>query len=235
MNFNLRILSFAEKSEAIDIRTFMPFTGKGYTLGESSKSIRSQTVQNVLPSSPALTKPVPQTSINGILNFTTSSNKTLNQVPSSRLPKISVANTKMFTNVAGSPVKLPFNSRNVASSVTKSEKSSTMTQKRISSEMLTSSQSLPSTSQETRSEGNFWQAPKKPRMDSSQGIKNFFPNVSGVSTTSPKPTINIPCDQPQRPTNQTTSSSQNKKVNCPVCNAEVPEGNINVHLDTCLS
>lgn len=224
-----------EKSEAIDIRTFMPFTGKGYTLGESSKSIRSEKVQNVLPSSPALTKPVPKTSINGILNFTTSSsNKTENKVPSSRLPKISVANTKMFISVGGSPVKLPFNSRNVASSVTKSEKPSTMTQKRISSEMLTSSQSIPSTSQESRSEGSFGQAPKRPRMDSSQGIKHFFPNLSGVSTTSNKPTINIPYDQ-QRPTNQTISSSQNKKVNCPVCNAEVPEGSINDHLDTCLS
>ncbi|CAI9614830.1 unnamed protein product [Staurois parvus] len=223
------------KSEAIDIRTFMPFSGKGYKLGESSQSIQNEKVQNVIPFSPKLSKPVPKNPINGILNFTTSSsNKTENKVSFSKVPKISVANTKMFLNVGGSPVKLHFNSRNVASSVTQSGNSTNMTQKRISSEMLSPSQSIPSTSQGTSGEGNYGQAPKRPRMDSSQGIKHFFHNVSGVSTTGNKPTINRPFDQ-QRPTNQTISSSQNKKVNCPACNAEVPEVNINDHLDSCLS
>ncbi|XP_018428443.1 PREDICTED: sprT-like domain-containing protein Spartan [Nanorana parkeri] len=251
------------KSEAVDIRTFLPFSGTGHKLGESSQSIQRQKVQNVVPSSLELPKPVPKNPVYGILNFTTSSsNGTENKASSSKVPKISVANTKMFINVGGSPVKL-FNSRNVASSMTKSGNSNNMVQKKISSEMLTStnvvqkrtssemltsnvvqkrissemaisSQSTPSTSQETNSEGNYGRAPKRPRMDGSQGIKHFFHNVPGVSTTGNKPAITIPRDQ-QRPTNATISSSQNKKVNCPVCKAEVPEAKINDHLDTCLS
>ncbi|XP_072265533.1 DNA-dependent metalloprotease SPRTN [Pyxicephalus adspersus] len=223
-----------EKPEGVDIRTIIPFSGKGYKLGESSQSVGSDRVQKAIPSSPEVSKPVPKNPINGILNYTTTiSNKTQSNMPSSKGPKISVANTKMFVSVGGSPVKLPSNSRNKASTMTTSNISGNASQKRISSEMLTSPQSTPSTSRETSSEGLYGRAPKRPKVDGSQDIKHFFHNVSGVSSSGNKPATNVPFNQ-QRPSNETSSSSQ-KKVNCPVCKAEVPEAEINDHLDTCLS
>lgn len=225
-------LLVTEKSNGLDIRTFMPFSGKGYKLGETSQSIRSEKTQNIIPFSPKLSKPAPKPLINGVLNFSTSSsNKTETKVSTSKVPKISIANSKVFMNVDGSPVKLPLHSRNVTSSVTKWESSTTMTQKRGSSTMPSSSQGKPSTSQDTSAD--YGGPPKRPRVDSSQGIKNFFQNVPAIGVTGDKPAIGTPCEQ--RPINQSTSNIQIRKVNCPVCNAEVPEANINEHLDTCLS
>ncbi|XP_068091127.1 DNA-dependent metalloprotease SPRTN [Hyperolius riggenbachi] len=103
--------------------------------------------------------------------------------------------------------------------------SSQSSQKRTSSEPLTSSQSSASASQ-----GSSWgavQPPKRPRLEPPRSIKDFFQNVPGGGSSIP--TITIPDEGGAH------SSDQGRKVSCPVCQAKVPEAQINQHLDSCLA
>ncbi|XP_063773845.1 DNA-dependent metalloprotease SPRTN [Pseudophryne corroboree] len=211
------------KSEGVDIRTFMPFSGTGFKLGKSSQTATAGKVHNAFDSPSTAVKSLPVTPINTILNYRTfSSNKTdTNKVLKPNMPKVSVANTKAFINVSGSPVKLPLNkpiSRPIPP-VWQHGNYSNSIQSVNSFEMPSSSQSALPAPQGSNIEKHYGQPSKRPRLDG-RSIKDFFSNPKS-NTTGDEPVIIV--------------NDDHRKVNCPICQVEVSEHKINDHLDNCLA
>ncbi|XP_075059603.1 DNA-dependent metalloprotease SPRTN-like [Mixophyes fleayi] len=213
----IKLTDVKGKSDSVDIRTFMPFSGTGYKLGEPSQTAVAVKVQSAIPSSSEAVKSLPKFPINTILNYSTftSNNIDKKKASKSNMPKVSVANTKAFINVSGSPVRLPHGSKH--------GNSSNSTQRMISFEMPTSSQSASPLMQGSNIEKDHGRPPKRPRLDG-KNIKDFFSNT-GSNVTSDEPVLIVNIDH----------SSLNKKVNCPVCREAVSEDKINEHLDRCLA
>ncbi|KAM9316731.1 DNA-dependent metalloprotease SPRTN [Gastrophryne carolinensis] len=198
------------------------FPGKGYILGGSSQSLGNK-VQKALPSSSessSLKSPV-----NHILNYTKRLDDNMASKASvSKGAKISVANTKMFMSVGGSPVKLNFHNKKQNAGLPVYKNNFNITQKRTSSEMFPTSQSTASTSQEPKYSETF-QPPKRPRMEVKTNIKDFFNSASVYS-------VNVPNNVHER--DSEIASSSQSLVCCPVCQLKIAEAKINEHLDTCL-
>ncbi|XP_073428871.1 DNA-dependent metalloprotease SPRTN [Dendrobates tinctorius] len=209
-----------------DIRSFFPFSGTGYKLGESSQVSVMVKVHSVPPfSSKALSnspvKPVQNTSA-----LSSITNKSIH--PRQTLPKVSVANTKVFKNINGSPMKLPIKDRNnCKSSGSQLGTLDGFAQKRLSFAVPTSSQGAPSTSQGSSYDESQNQPPKRPRLDT-ESSKSSFP---GGNSFREAPVIVLDGASSSNP----TSNNQSETVNCPVCGANVLAANINEHLDNCLN
>ncbi|KAG9474287.1 hypothetical protein GDO78_004540 [Eleutherodactylus coqui] len=208
------------KPEGGDIRSFFPFSGSGYRLGGSSQvSLPVKVLSTPMSSSKALSsppvKPVPA---NSALSSVTNN-------PRPNLPRVSVANTKAFTNINGSPIKLPGYGRNVSkASGSKPGTLDGFIQKRLSFVVPSSSQGAPSTSQGSSQDESQGRPLKKPRLDI-EITKDIFPRGNSFRE---EPVIIIDGSDSSNP-------NQSKTVNCPVCGAKVIEAKINEHLDNCLS
>ncbi|KAG8566515.1 hypothetical protein GDO81_013278 [Engystomops pustulosus] len=211
------------KPEGGDIRSFFAFSGTGYRLGESSQVSSLVKVNSALPSSSkALTnspwKPVQTTS--ALSSITKSIN------PRPNLPKVSVANTKAFKNINGSPIRVPVNGKNISKpSGSKLGTLDGFTQKRLSFPIPTSSQGAPSTVSTSRGPSHDEsqdRPPKRPRLDNAPGGGSFREViVLEDDSSSSNPTAG--------------QNNQGKMVNCPVCGTKVSEPKINEHLDNCLN
>ncbi|KAM4772657.1 DNA-dependent metalloprotease SPRTN [Rhinophrynus dorsalis] len=231
------------KSQGVDIRTVIPFSGMGYKLVDPSKPAAPLKVQSVIPSSAEVAKPLPQhssvrTALPFLHNITDSTKSVDTKKPNG--PKISVANTKVFININGSPIKLPNGANKAVSGQSSSARKwdfpfSNMTQKRISFETPSTSKTTPSTSQATSSVTNDDRPAKRPRMDGTKTLEDFFIKASGgKATKSEVPNIAKNSNGGTAITSS-SGSSQSVKVSCPVCRTEVYESKINEHLDSCLA
>uniref|UniRef100_A0A8C5MLT2 UBZ4-type domain-containing protein n=1 Tax=Leptobrachium leishanense TaxID=445787 RepID=A0A8C5MLT2_9ANUR len=225
------------KSHGVDIRTIIPFSGVGHKLVETN-TLGVPPKAQPSGSSPGLNKTLPHSPSGlSILNNKSSlpgQKNTVNTVGSA--PRISVANTKVFINVNGSPIKLP------AKRPPASQGESTPS--RISDFFLpnqkTSSIAVPSTSTSFTSPGlhcmeSTGQPAKRPRLEDKKTLDSFFIKTPRVNVTNGELVPKVP---PAAATPATTTmastSQQSIMVSCPVCRSKVLESNINQHLDMCL-
>ncbi|CAJ0962301.1 unnamed protein product [Ranitomeya imitator] len=181
-------------------------TGTGYKLGESSSQGSVMVKVHSVPpfSSKALlnspVKPVQNTSA-----LSSITNKSIHPRPT--LPKVSVANTKVFKNINGSPMRLPIKDRNnCKSSGSQLGTLNGLAQKRLSFAVPTSSQGAPSTSQGSSHDKSQNQPPKRPRLDPVSS-KSSFP---GDHSFREAPVIVLDGASSSNP----TSNNQSETVNC---------------------
>lgn len=245
-----------------DIRTLIPFSGKGYQLGgaspwsserhaSSNNSIKGREIPSPQRYSEAGTaRPIPKNELKFESNrlhssisrpvFTPSTNHKNSFALNQKFPKISVANTKAYRNVDGSPIKIPPVSGGKLNTSPPDAKchfsSFNGTPKRICFEQPETTVRARVSSQGNSSFESTGKPQKRPKMEDKSAFANYFikseraDNTHGTSTpvkSNAEPTVS----------SESCSSavSQNKKVNCPVCQTEVLETNVNEHLDSCLT
>ncbi|XP_008122534.1 DNA-dependent metalloprotease SPRTN isoform X2 [Anolis carolinensis] len=222
-----------------NIQSIIPFSGKGYVLGRKSDMTSSE--KTTSPSnnkrsryhSPSdLTRKNPKNEDN--FSFTNvppsfSSIEDKNNFTSRlMLPKVSVANKKVYRNVNGSPIKnVLFTERRSNSSFTNdtSEPLSKETPEKSIFQPTTSTPKSYIASHGNDSPQNGG-ASKRARMEDTTAFENYF--------IKKKPLVKSEAEPAAIKTVTPSVSNQKKKVRCPVCQSEVLEANINEHLDVCL-
>ncbi|XP_053878939.1 DNA-dependent metalloprotease SPRTN isoform X1 [Malaclemys terrapin pileata] len=244
-----------------DIRSLIPFSGKGYQLGgaglwsserhkSSNNSIKGKEIPSPQCYSAAGTaRSVPKNELKFEPNifstsishpvFTDSSKHKNSFALNHKFPKISVANTKAYRNVDGSPVKIPpVNGGNLNQSPTnaKSVFPSFETPKRTSFGQAETTLRSWVSSQGNSSFESDGIPQKRPKMEDKSAFVNYFikrESTDGTFRTS------TPLKSNAEPTVSSESCSSavspDKKVSCPVCQTEVLETKINEHLDSCLT
>ncbi|XP_003940829.1 DNA-dependent metalloprotease SPRTN isoform X1 [Saimiri boliviensis] len=239
-----------DKPNRGEAQLVIPFSGKGYVLGETSilpspgKLITSHAVnktQNLLNHnhSANAVRSNSKIKVNFEQNVSSKKNSHLvfpalnshQNVLSNYFPRLSVASQKAFRGVNGSPTK------NVTVGNIPKNSVSSGSQRRVSSSKISlrnSSKAMESTSvtlsQDVNgSEGTF--PNKRPRLEDKTVFDNFFIKKEQIESRSNDPKYSS-C--PTAIQNSSSSSSQSKRVNCPVCQNEVLESQINEHLDWCL-
>ncbi|XP_029450081.1 sprT-like domain-containing protein Spartan isoform X2 [Rhinatrema bivittatum] len=214
------------KTVEVDIQTKVPFSGKGHKVGESSEfSLSERIMDPAKPPSAETTEskcksliPLPsKTSVPA--SYVTNTDGNTFPLKNRKLPKPSVANTKIFKNINGSPLKIfpGFNNKwrsnsnygrskeNMLSSDVQT-KASFMPKEKVSSVL-----GEPSNMKDTKHQS------KRQRMNEMSPFANFFVKTSDVVALT------------------SFSSRQSMKVCCPVCGMEILETDINEHLDSCLA
>lgn len=242
---------FADKPNRGEAQLVIPFSGKGYVLGEASnlpspgKLITSHAInktQDLLNQNHSANAVRPNSKIKVKFEQNGSSknshlvspavNNSHQNVLSNYFPRVSVANQKAFRGVNGSPRKsetvgnIPKNS---VSSSSQRRVSSSKISLRNSSKVMESTSVTPSWDV-SGSEDTF--PNKRPRLEDKTVFDNFFIKKEQIESSGNDPKYSsYPTTTTQ---NSSSSSSQSKMVNCPVCQNEVLESQINEHLDWCL-
>ncbi|TFK08552.1 ganglioside-induced differentiation-associated protein 1-like 1 [Platysternon megacephalum] len=245
-----------------DIRSLIPFSGKGYQLGgaglwsserhkSSNNSIKGREIPSPQCYSAAGTaRSVPKNELKFEPNifstsishpvFTDSSKHKNSFALNHKFPKISVANTKAYRNVDGSPVKIPpVNGGNLNQSPTNATSvfpSFNETPKRTSFGQAETTLRSWVSSQGNSSFESGGIPQKQPKMEDKSAFVNYFIKRESTDATFRTST---PLKNNAEPTVSSESCSsavsQDKKVSCPVCQTEVLETKINEHLDSCLT
>lgn len=242
---------FADKPNRGEAQLVIPFSGKGYVLGEASnlpspgKLITSHAInktQDLLNQNHSANAVRPNSKIKVKFEKNGSSknshlvspavNNSHQNVLSNYFPRVSVANQKAFRGVNGSPRKsetvgnIPKNS---VSSSSQRRVSSSKISLRNSSKVMESTSVTPSWDV-SGSEDTF--PNKRPRLEDKTVFDNFFIKKEQIESSGNDPKYSsYPTTTTQ---NSSSSSSQSKMVTCPVCHNEVLESQINEHLDWCL-
>ncbi|XP_033054083.1 sprT-like domain-containing protein Spartan isoform X2 [Trachypithecus francoisi] len=240
-----------DKPNRGEAQLVIPFSGKGYVLGETSnlpspgKLITSHAInktQDLLNQNHSANAVRPNSKIKVKFEQNGSSktshlvspavNNSHQNVLSNYFPRVSVANQKAFRGVNGSPRKsetvgnIPKNS---VSSSSQRRVSSSKISLRNSSKVMESTSVMPSRDV-SGSEDTF--PNKRPRLEDKTVFDNFFIKKEQIESSGNDPKYSsYPTTTTQ---NSSRSSSQSKMVNCPVCQNEVLESQINEHLDWCL-
>ncbi|XP_021787065.1 sprT-like domain-containing protein Spartan isoform X2 [Papio anubis] len=240
-----------DKPNRGEAQLVIPFSGKGYVLGEASnlpspgKLITSHAInktQDLLNQNHSANAVRPNSKIKVKFEQNGSSknshlvspavNNSHQNVLSNYFPRVSVANQKAFRGVNGSPRKsetvgnIPKNS---VSSSSQRRVSSSKISLRNSSKVMESTSVTPSRDV-SGSEDTF--PNKRPRLEDKTVFDNFFIKKEQIESSGNDPKYSsYPTTTTQ---NSSGSSSQSKMVNCPVCQNEVLESQINEHLDWCL-
>nr|XP_007987984.1 sprT-like domain-containing protein Spartan isoform X2 [Chlorocebus sabaeus] len=240
-----------DKPNRGEAQLVIPFSGKGYVLGEASnlpspgKLITSHAInktQDLLNQNHSANAVRPNSKIKVKFEQNGSSknshlvspavNNSHQNVLSNYFPRVSVANQKAFRGVNGSPRKsetvgnIPKNS---VSSSSQRRVSSSKISLRNSSKVMESTSVTPS-QDVSGSEDTF--PNKRPRLEDKTVFDNFFIKKEQIESSGNDPKYSsYPTTTTQ---NSSSSSSQSKMVNCPVCQNEVLESQINEHLDWCL-
>lgn len=228
----------------------IPFTGKGYVLGETSnfssgKCITSHAINDTQEplsqnNSANALRPHSKTEVkfeqNGPSKKTSVASPVLStshqSVLSNYFSKVSVASNKAFRSVSGSPAK----SLTVGDSTTKSVSSGS--QRRVTSSKISLRNSLKamestSVTAPQDASGPEGKLPsKRPRLVDKTFFDNFF--IKKEQTQSGGNDLKSSSHPPAAAQNPSSSSSQSRVVHCPVCQDEVSETQINEHLDWCL-
>ncbi|NXS51525.1 SPRTN protein, partial [Brachypteracias leptosomus] len=242
------------KTQTCDTQGMTPFSGKGYRLGggdsglpeKSTNSISSVRNSETLGSQHRLvrTVPIPKNEIkfekspcSGIFFplYTDDASEKINLASKHEFPKLSVANTKAYKNVSGSPVK-------IARVMEENSNQGSVNGKRVMppydrppkqicfEQTVTAQVSSEKKGSECTGTLQHW-----PRMEDKTAFENYFIKKGSTDVTS---SINTPVKTKAESTVSSASSStalrQEKKVSCPVCQTEVLESKINEHLDSCL-
>ncbi|XP_065591920.1 DNA-dependent metalloprotease SPRTN [Cyrtonyx montezumae] len=230
-----------------------PFSGNGYRLGGadglSEKSvILSSNVKNGERSgsqhrSAGSTIPVPKNEIKFEKSprhdtffplFTDDASEKMNLASKREFPKLSVANTKAYKNINGSPVKIARvvegnsnqgsakGKRVLPPCYSRSPKQVCL-QQAAAAQTLSEKKSLENTVQQ-------W-----PRKEDKTTFENYFIKKKNTGVTS---SINTPMKTEGESAvcspRSSTAERQERNVSCPVCQTEVLESEINEHLDSCL-
>uniref|UniRef100_A0A2K6EZQ8 DNA-dependent metalloprotease SPRTN n=1 Tax=Propithecus coquereli TaxID=379532 RepID=A0A2K6EZQ8_PROCO len=236
-----------------EAQLLIPFSGKGYILGETSnlpssgKLISSQAInktQELLSQDHSANTLRPNSKTEVKFEQNGSSKKTSHLVSpvlntshqnvlSNYFPRVSAANQKAFRSVNGSS---PTTSLTVGD-ITKNSVSSS-SQRRVTSSKISLKNSLKameSTSVTAPQElsGSEDKFPnKRPRLEDKTVSDNFFIEKEKIRSDGNDPKCSSrPITTTQ---NSSNSCSQSKMVNCPVCQNKVLESQINEHLDSCL-
>ncbi|XP_008976433.1 DNA-dependent metalloprotease SPRTN isoform X2 [Pan paniscus] len=237
-----------DKPNRGEAQLVIPFSGKGYVLGEASnlpspgKLITSHAInktQDLLNQNHSANAVRPNSKIkvkfeqngsskNSHLVSPAVSNSHQN-VLSNYFPRVSFANQKAFRGVNGSPrisVTVGNIPKNSVSSSSQRRVSSSKISLRNSSKVTESASVMPS-QDVSGSEDAF--PNKRPRLEDKTVFDNFFIKKEQIKSSGNDPKYSTTTAQ-----NSSSSSSQSKMVNCPVCQNEVLESQINEHLDWCL-
>uniref|UniRef100_A0A2K6EMT3 DNA-dependent metalloprotease SPRTN n=2 Tax=Propithecus coquereli TaxID=379532 RepID=A0A2K6EMT3_PROCO len=242
-----------DKPNRGEAQLLIPFSGKGYILGETSnlpssgKLIGSQAInktQDLLSQDHSANALRPNSKTEVKFEQNGSSKKTSHLVSpilntskqnvlSSYFPRVSAANQKAFRSVNGSS---PTTSLAVGD-ITKNSVSSS-SQRRVTSSKISlrnslktvESTSVTASQEASGSEDKF--PSKRPRLEDKTVFDNFFIKKEQIQSDGNDPKCS---SRPVTTTqNSNSSCSQSKMVNCPVCQNEVLESQINEHLDLCL-
>lgn len=226
----------------------IPFSGKGYVLGKtinspspgkfiasnstndnqdilhqdnSTNALRPNLKYEVKSKQNGSSKKVPL----GSPICTSSHQNSINNY----FPKISVANQNAFRNVNGSPIK-----DGIVGSITKNISNSQRTPtssnislknplKRMELTSVTASQNMSGPENEVPS--------KRQKQEDKTALDNFLSKKAQLPSGSTPKCSSYPTVTTQ---NSIDSSSQRKMVDCPACQNEILESQINEHLDWCL-
>ncbi|XP_010008386.1 PREDICTED: sprT-like domain-containing protein Spartan, partial [Nestor notabilis] len=232
------------KTKTHDTQDLVPFSGKGYRLGGGDSGLSEKSTGETSGSqlrSPVRTIPIPKNEIkfeksprSGIFFplCTGDASEKINLASKREFPKLSVANSKAYKNVSGSPVKIARVMEEKSNQDSASGKRVmpfyNRSPKQICFEQTTTGQKKSSEGSNTLQQ---W-----PKMEDKTAFENYFIKKGDTDVTS---NINTPLKTKAESTVSSASSStalrQDKKVSCPVCQTEVLESKINEHLDTCLA
>lgn len=256
------LFSFADKLCKGEAQPLIPFSGKGYVLGDTSScplpgklstsymvneakglsnqdhsasglildsNIEVKCEQNGFPSKrPHLVSPVPTASHQSVL--------------SSYFPRVSVANQKAFRNVNGSPVKsgtIGDGTKHSASSGSQRKVPPSRASLRNATKVMASASATvssatvtPSTisQEESTSEDQF--PNKRLRLEDRTALDNIIKEQTHSGGGDLQNNSRPPATSTVR--SSSSSCSQRRLVNCPVCQNVVLESGINEHLDRCL-
>ncbi|MEJ1284285.1 SprT-like N-terminal domain [Cricetulus griseus] len=245
-----------------EAQPLIPFSGKGYVLGDTSScplpgklstsymvneakglsnqdhsasglildsNIEVKCEQNGFPSKrPHLVSPVPTASHQSVL--------------SSYFPRVSVANQKAFRNVNGSPVKsgtIGDGTKHSASSGSQRKVPPSRASLRNATKVMASASATvssatvtPSTisQEESTSEDQF--PNKRLRLEDRTALDNIIKEQTHSGGGDLQNNSRPPATSTVR--SSSSSCSQRRLVNCPVCQNVVLESGINEHLDRCL-
>nr|XP_056709175.1 DNA-dependent metalloprotease SPRTN [Euleptes europaea] len=239
------------KARGVGKQSVIPFSGKGFVLGVRSgeSSLQRTTSPNrelfssQQHSSPGLKGPNPKKEIEfepsvscidtGRTLYCSEKN---NHVSTIKLPKVSVANTKAYINVNGSPIrKTSFNAGRSSLFATNAKYISPPfkeTQKRTLPEATVSTPGRQTTSQGNSSMHAYRVPPKQAKMEDKGAFANYFIKKSAPGQTSPS--VKSKAESASYDYSATCASDPTRKVSCPVCHSPVLEAKINEHLDSCL-
>lgn len=230
-----------------------PFSGNGYRLGGAGSGLSEKSVtfsSNVMNTgrsdsqhrSAGSTIPIPKNEIKFEKSprhdtffplFTGDASEKMNLASKREFPKLSVANTKAYKNVNGSPVK-------VARVVEEDSNQGSAKGKRVlppcynrSPKQVrfqqTAAAQTPSEKKSLENTVQQW-----PRKEDQTTFENYFikkhPDVTSSINTPLKTKAESAVCSPR----SSTAERQEKTVRCPVCQTEVLESKINEHLDSCL-
>ncbi|NWS71960.1 SPRTN protein, partial [Crotophaga sulcirostris] len=238
------------KTQTRDMQDQVPFSGTGYRLGgadggPSGKSIySSSSVRNSESPGAVKTIPMPKNEIkfdksprSGIFFplYTDDASKKINLASKREFPEPSVANTKAYKNVSGSPVKIARVMEKESNQGSANGKRVTplynMPPKQICFEQTRAAQ----VASEKKSSESTNALQQWPKMEDKTAFENYFIKKGSTDVIL---SMNTPTKTKAESTVSSVSSSaavrQDKKVSCPVCQTEVLESEINEHLDSCL-
>ncbi|KAL8185904.1 UNVERIFIED_CONTAM: hypothetical protein K2H54_059656 [Gekko kuhli] len=152
------------------------------------------------------------------------------------LPKVSVANTKAYNNVNGSPIRKNYFNVGKAGLFSTNAKHISPplkeTQKRTLPEPTISTPGHQTTSQGNSSIHACGVPQKQAKMEDKSAFANYFIKKSGPGQTSQS--VKNKDESASCEYSATSASDQTRKVSCPVCHSQVLEAKINEHLDSCL-
>ncbi|XP_004712229.1 DNA-dependent metalloprotease SPRTN isoform X1 [Echinops telfairi] len=238
-----------DKPSRGETQLLIPFTGKGYVLGETSSSlsprkfITSHAINktqdllsqdssvNALRQNSKIEAKFEQNSLSKKPLVPTVLNNHHQNVLSNYFPRVSVANQKAFRSVNGSPTKsLPVGNiyKNSFSSGSQRRATSPKVSSRNPLKVMEST-SLTASQNDDGSDDKF--PNKRPRLEDRTVFDRFFIKKEQIQGGNDSKGNSHSTTSAQ---NSSSSSGQNKMVHCPVCQKEVLESKINEHLDCCL-
>ncbi|NXX94262.1 SPRTN protein, partial [Centropus bengalensis] len=243
------------KKQKRDRQDLIPFTGEGCRLGggdgepsgkstDSSSSLGNSETPGSQHRSVVKSIPTPKNEIkfeksprSGIIFplHTDDASKKINLASKREFPKLSVANTKAYKNVSGSPVKVARvageESNQGSANVMRVSPFHATPPKQICFEQTTVAQDAT----EKKSSGSTNTLQQWPKREDRAAFENYFSKKGSTDVTLSKNTpMKAKADSAVPCASSSAAVRQDKKVSCPVCQAEVLESKINEHLDSCL-
>lgn len=246
-NYPVATVETKDNPEKTQKQLLIPFSGKGYVLGKTisspspGKFIASNSTndnQNILnqDNSTKVLRPNSKYEVKSEQNgsskvplvspiCTSSHQNSINNY----FPKISVANQNAFRNVNGSPIKdgivgsITKNIPNSQRMPTPSKRALKNPLKGIELTSVTASQNMSGPENEVPS--------KRQKQEDKTILDKFLSKKVQIPSDSTPKCSSYPTVTTQ---NSIDSSSQRKMVDCPVCQNEILESQINEHLDWCL-
>lgn len=234
----------------------MPFSGKGYRLGggdgglsekstHPSSNVGSSETPGSQHRSTLKTIPIPKNEIkfeksprSGIFFplYTDDASEKINLASKREFPKLSVANTKAYKHVSGSPVKIARVMEEKSNEGSAKGKRVMPPCNRPPKQICFEQTATAQAAYEKKSSECTNVLQQWPKMEDKTAFENYFIKKGRPDVTL---SINTPMKTEAESTLSSASSSpavrQDKKVNCPVCQTELLESKINEHLDSCLA